>query len=323
MTDDTRAQIRAQLEQALGSTDFDGLGILYRGKVRDVYRGRDHLILITTDRVSAFDHVLGTIPFKGEILNAFTLDGLARTRDVVSNHLLEAPDPNVIIGRRCRPYPIEFVMRAYITGSLWRDYEQGTAEAYGIRLPAGLRKDQRLDRPVLTPTTKAEPGAHDEPISAEQIVRRGLLSRGALARATEVAHALFTLGCTYAEERGLILVDTKYELGEDVNGRLTLLDEVHTPDSSRFWIAADYPERFSAGRPQNMLDKENLRSWLQEEQGFSGDGTPPTLDDRIRTTLCLRYMEAHAILLGRPFVPKSGDVKTRIETNLRRAGRLA
>lgn len=317
-----RSLIHAQLKWTLESTNFDRLGPPHRGKVRDVYPVGDHLILVTTDRVSAFDHVLGTIPFKGEILNALALAGFEQTRDIVAHHVVDAPDPNVIVGRRCRAYPVEFVMRAYITGSLWRDYVRAQTKAYGIDLPPGLQKNQQFETPILTPTTKATAGAHDEPIAPREIISRGLMSQDELERATEVAHLLFERGRAHAKERGLILVDTKYELGEDSEGQLTLIDEVHTADSSRFWIAKSYAERFAAGHEQDMLDKENLRSWLIEEHGFSGRGPVPALDDEIRISLCARYMQAHARLLGRPFVPKVGDVKSRIETNLRHANWL-
>lgn len=315
-----RTAIERQLDFTLKSTDFPSLGTLYRGKVRDVYAHEDRLVLITTDRVSAFDHVLGTIPFKGEILNALAREGFDRTRDIVPHHVLQIPDPSVVVGRRCRAYPVEFVVRGYITGSLWRDYEAG--QAYGIDLPKGLQKNQRLDAPILTPTTKAARGAHDQPISPAEIVRRELMTTPELERATEVALRLFARGQATAEERGLILVDTKYELGEDPDGQLTLLDEVHTPDSSRFWIAREYEARFAERRPQNMLDKENLRAWLIDRHGFSGQGTPPALDREIRMKLSERYMEAHALLLGRPFVPSVGDVRSRIETSLAQAGLL-
>ena len=323
MSDTLTNTIEAQLGLTLGSTNFEEIGPLYRGKVRDVYQADDRLVFITTDRVSAFDHVLGTIPFKGEILNALAIAGFEQTKDIVAHHVLEVPDPNVIIGRRCTAYPIEFVVRGHITGSLWRDYRtQGRANAYGLELPANLQKDQRFDHPILTPTTKASRGQHDEPISPAQIVERNLMTREQFDRATEAAFLLFARGQSIAQSRGLILVDTKYELGEDEEGRLTLLDEVHTADSSRFWIAEDYEARLSAGQEQNMLDKENLRSWLIKEQGFSGHGPPPALDDAIRTTLSLRYMQAHERLLGRPFVARAKEVRSRIEANLRQTGWL-
>ena len=323
MTDPTmQDSLRKQLTHTLQETNFDGLGELYRGKVRDVYRDGERLILVTTDRVSAFDHVLGTIPFKGQILTAIALEAFAATQDILPNHLLSVPDPNVVVAKVCQAYPVELIVRGYITGSLWRDYEAGTAGTYGVDLPAGLKKDQRFAQPILTPTTKAQPGAHDQPISAAEIVAQGLMTQAQLDAATEAAFALYARGQQIAAERGLILVDTKYELCEDASGALTVIDEIHTPDSSRYWIADQYEARFAAGEAQAMLDKENLRGWLIDTHGFSGHGTPPALDDDIRATLAARYAEAHALMLGRPFEPVVGDVSARLQSNLQAAGLL-
>lgn len=311
--------IRAQLPHTLEGTDWPALGTRYRGKVRDVYQREDRLVLITTDRVSAFDHILGTIPFKGQILNEMALAAFDAIAGIVPHHVIAVPDPNVIVARRCDAYPVELVMRGYITGSLWRDYQAGKAGAYGLELPEGLRKDQQLEQPILTPTTKAALGAHDEPISKAEILERGLLTEAQLEQAEAVARALYTRGVERARARGLILVDTKYEMGEDPSGQLTLIDEIHTPDSSRYWIAEEYPARFAAGEPQAMLDKENLRGWLIETHGFSGQGTPPPLDDTIRVTLAERYLEARALMVDGPFEAEVGDVKARIRSNLERA----
>jgi phosphoribosylaminoimidazole-succinocarboxamide synthase len=311
--------IRAQLSHTLKETNFPALGELYRGKVRDVYKRKDRLVIITTDRVSAFDRVLGTIPFKGEILNRMAADGFNRTQDIVKNHVLSVPDPNVLVAKPVKAYPVEFVVRGYLTGSLWRDYQSGKAHAYGVPFARDLKKDQRFEAPILTPTTKAEIGEHDQPISKDQIIARGLMTRSAWDRAEATAFRLFERGSDRARERGLILVDTKYELGEDEDGELTLIDEIHTPDSSRYWIAAEYEPRFQKGVAQAMLDKENLRGWLMEKHGFSGEGTPPPLTDDIRVTLARRYFDAFEQMTGEPFEPKPGDVLGRIEENLRRA----
>jgi phosphoribosylaminoimidazole-succinocarboxamide synthase len=317
---ETERRIRAQLPHTLGETHFPELGALYRGKVRDVYRSARHLVIITTDRVSAFDHVLGTIPFKGEILNRMAARAFEQTAHIVPNHVLGMPDPNVLLAKPCRAYPVELVVRGYITGSLWRDHQSGKADAYGIPLPKTLRKDQRLDAPIVTPTTKAELGAHDEPISREEIIARKLMSAEAFDEAREVALRLFARGSECARERGLILVDTKYELGRDQADTLTLIDEVHTPDSSRYWIEGEYQSRFARGEAQAMLDKENLRGWLIEEHGFSGQGTPPPLSDEIRVTLALRYLEAHRQMTGEALDLEPGDVAARIRRNLDRPG---
>jgi phosphoribosylaminoimidazole-succinocarboxamide synthase len=314
--------LEAQLEHTLDETHWPKLGALYRGKVRDVYRTEERLVMITTDRVSAFDHVLGTIPFKGEILNAIAADGFEATKDVLPNHLLATPDPNVFVVKVVSAYPIELVVRAYITGSLWRDYLSGKADAYGLDLPRGLEKDERLPQPILTPSTKAAHGAHDEPISKKEIVARGLMTARDLEEAEAAAFALFARGSEIAEKRGLILVDTKYELGKDRDGRLTAIDEIHTPDSSRYWIRASYERRFAAGAAQEMLDKENLRDWLIKVHGFSGHGTPPQLDKTIRISLARFYAELYERLLGRAFAPSVGPLAPRIEANLNRAGLL-
>ena len=315
--------IRAQLPRALAATSFPTLGEMYRGKVRDVYRSPERLVIITTDRVSAFDHVLGTIPFKGEILNAIAAAGFEATRDIAPNHVISIPDPAVLVAKPLRPYPVEFVVRGYITGSLWRDYQSGRAGAYGIDFPAGLRRDEQLpDGPILTPSTKAEAGLHDEPISKAEIVARGLMTAAELEAGERTALALFTRGAARAWDRGLILADTKYELGTDAEGHLTVIDEIHTPDSSRYWIADGYADRYARGEPQHMLDKEVLRQWLINERGFSGHGPLPALDDEIRVRLSLDYMALYERLLGIPYAPSDADPTARISANLAAAGLL-
>lgn len=314
--------IQQQLAHTLKGTSFETLGDRYVGKVRDVYSQDDRLIIVTTDRVSAFDHVLGTIPFKGEILNRMAVDAFRATEDIAKNHLIDVPDPNVVVAKKLKAYPVEMIVRQYITGSLWRDYQSGVAEAYALDFPAGLVKDQRFDAPIFTPSTKAEIGTHDEPISKAKIVERGLMTAEQLERAEDTARRLFARGAERAAARGLILVDTKYELGEDEDGELYVIDEIHTPDSSRYWIAETYEARFAAGEAQKMLDKENLRGWLIEKHGFSGHGSPPALDDEIRVTLAERYFEAYAHLVGEAFEAVVGDVGERIRGNLERAGLL-
>ncbi len=315
-------QVAAQLPFALWETDLTGLGERVRGKVRDIYRKDDQLILVTSDRVSAFDHVLGTIPFKGQILNALALAGFSSTQDLAPNHLIAAPDPNVLVVKRCRPYPVEFVVRGYLTGSLWRDVLAGTAGAYGVQVPSGMAKDAPFETPILTPTTKAEAGSHDTPISRAEILQRGLMTADAFDAAEKLVFQLYQRGCAQAAQRGLILVDTKYELGEDAAGQLTVIDELHTPDSSRYWVAECYEDRFEKRQPQQMLDKENLRAWLIDTHGFSGHGTPPKLDDLIRVQLALKYLELHETLLGKSLELQIGDVAGRIERNLRAQGYL-
>jgi phosphoribosylaminoimidazole-succinocarboxamide synthase len=313
--------LEKQLAHALDRFEAPGRTVL-RGKVRDRILCDDRLILITTDRVSAFDHILGTIPFKGEVLTEIAVDGFARTGDIVPNHLLERPDPNVMICESCKPYPVEVVVRQYITGSLWRDQQAGLAGRYGVKLPPDLRRDERLTNPILTPTTKAELGQHDAPISPDELIAGGYLSDAEWAAISSTALALFARGAERAETQGLLLVDTKYEFGKGQDGGLRLIDEVHTPDSSRYWIAESYRERFDAGQRQAMLDKENIRQWLIETQGYQGDGQPPPIPDQIRIMLAERYAALYEQLLGRPFEPEPGPVDQRIRANLRKAGYL-
>ena len=250
--------LRAQLPHCLRQLDLPALGELYRGKVRDNYSRGDRIVMVTTDRVSAFDHVLGTIPFKGEVLSRLTSFWFEKVKDIAPTHLVDVPDPSVMVVKRAKALPVEIVIRGYITGSLWRDYQAGKAGAYGISWPAGLKKDQRFDQAIITPSTKAEYGKHDEPISEAEILKQGLVAPDVWKEATAVAHRLFQRGQEWAKTRGLILVDTKYEMGI-ADGKLVVIDEIHTPDSSRYWVADGYEERFQKGVEQQMLDKENIR----------------------------------------------------------------
>jgi len=311
----------AQLPHALAKLDLPELGELYRGKVRDNYSRNDRIVMITTDRVSAFDHVLGTIPFKGEVLSRLTLFWFDRVKDIARTHLIDAPDPSVMVVKRAKALPVEIVVRGYITGSLWRDYAAGRAGTYGMSWPSGLRKDARFDSPVITPSTKAEYGQHDEPISEAEIVRQGLVAPEIWREATALALRLFERGQSWAKSRGLILVDTKYEMGLS-DGELLVIDEIHTPDSSRYWLADGYEERFRAGQEQEMLDKENIRQWLIKEHGFSGHGKPPALTDEVRVMLAQKYLEVFERLTGEVFASEVGDVARRIRTNLKARGYL-
>ncbi|BDG02014.1 phosphoribosylaminoimidazolesuccinocarboxamide synthase [Anaeromyxobacter oryzae] len=319
MTDD---MLRAQLPHTLEKIDLQGVGDLYRGKVRDNYSRGDRIVMITTDRISAFDHVLGTIPFKGEVLSRLTAFWFEKVKDLAPTHVLDLPDPSVMVVKRAKALPIEIVIRGYVTGSLWRDYQAGKAGAYGIQWPVGLRKDQKFDRPIITPSTKAEYGKHDEPISEAEILKQGLVSPELWKEATTVAHRLFQRGQEWALSRGLILVDTKYEMGV-AEGKLVVIDEIHTPDSSRYWIADGYEERFAKGAEQEMLDKENIRQWLIKEHGFSGHGKPPPLTDDVRVMLARKYIEVFERLTGERFVSAVGSVEERIKRNLAAKGYLA
>ena len=310
-----------QLPFTLESTNLEKLfppSSLYRGKVRDVYDLGEQKIIITTDRVSAYDRILGTIPFKGEILTQIAIKAFDNTKDILRNHILEVPDPNVIIAAKCQPYPVEFIVRAYITGSLWRDYLANKADAYGIEIPQNLKKDSILPIPILTPSTKATLGEHDLPISREEIINQGLLSAKQFDEAAEKAMLLFERGQSLARDKGLILVDTKYEFGEDANGQLVVIDEIHTPDSSRYWILDEYEQRFNNQQDQRMLDKENLRQWLREEKNFLGDGPAPELTPEIRCMLASRYIEVYNRLVGVEFKAQVGPVHERVEQHLGR-----
>jgi phosphoribosylaminoimidazole-succinocarboxamide synthase len=312
-------KLHAQLPHTLRQLDLPALGDLYRGKVRDNYSRGDRIVMITTDRVSAFDHVLGTIPFKGEVLSRLTAFWFEKVKDIAPTHLVEVPDPSVMVVKKAKALPIEIVIRGYITGSLWRDYQAGKAGAYGIEWPKGLRKDQRFDAPIITPSTKAEYGQHDEPISEQEILAKRLVAPEIWREATAVARRLFQRGQEWARSRGLILVDTKYEMGIH-DGKLVVIDEIHTPDSSRYWVADGYEERFAKGADQEMLDKENIRQWLIKEHGFSGHGKPPPLSDEVRVMLARKYIEVFERLTGEAFTSEVGSVAARIERNLAAKG---
>jgi phosphoribosylaminoimidazole-succinocarboxamide synthase len=313
--------LRAQLPHTLRQLDLPALGELYRGKVRDNYSRGDRIVMVTTDRVSAFDHVLGTIPFKGEVLSRLTAFWFEKVKDIAPTHLVDVPDPSVMVVKRAKALPVEIVIRGYITGSLWRDYQSGKAGAYGIEWAKGLKKDQRFDQAIITPSTKAEYGKHDEPISEAEILKQGLVTPEVWKEATAVAHRLFARGQEWAKTRGLILVDTKYEMGI-ADGKLVVIDEIHTPDSSRYWVADGYEDRFARGVEQQMLDKENIRQWLITEHGFSGHGTPPALTDDVRVMLSRTYLQLFERLTGQTFESEVGSVASRIERNLRAKGYL-
>jgi phosphoribosylaminoimidazole-succinocarboxamide synthase len=314
-------KLHAQLPHTLRQLDLPALGDLYRGKVRDNYARGDRIVMVTTDRVSAFDHVLGTIPFKGEVLSRLTAFWFEKVKDIAPTHLLAFPDPSVMVVKKAKPLPIEIVIRGYITGSLWRDYQAGKAGAYGLEWPKGLKKDQAFEKAIITPSTKEEYGKHDEPISEQAILDRKIVAPEVWREATSIARRLFARGQEWAKSRGLILVDTKYEMGivaeaDGSGGRLVVIDEIHTPDSSRYWVADGYADRFARGVDQEMLDKENIRQWLINEHGFSGHGKPPPLSDEVRVMLARKYIEAFERLTGETFSSEVGSVEERIKRNL-------
>ena len=312
-------EIEQQLEYTLEKYDGSKInGEHYKGKVRDNYFiDDDKILMITSDRVSAYDHVLGTIPFKGQILTEIANFWFEKTKSIAPNHIINCPDPQVLMAKKAKTLPVEVIVRGYITGSLWREYSSGINGQYGFMLDDGLKKDQKFDKPILTPSTKAEYGLHDEPISRKEIVEN-LVDEEIYSKAEEYAMKLFEAGQEWADKRGLIFVDTKYEFGM-YKGELILIDEIHTPDSSRFWIKDGYQEKFENGESQKMLDKENIREWLIEK-GFQGEGTPPKLTDEIRILLSKKYIELYKILIGKEFVPSIGDVENRINESLKKEG---
>ncbi len=277
---------------------------LARGKVRDVVDVGTDLLISTTDRISAFDHVLTTVPCKGEILNTLALFWFRATEDIVAHHVREEISARTIRAAKCRVIPVEVVVRGYLTGSAWRDYQKG-ARISGIALPPGLRFNERFEKPLLTPSTKEGAGAHDRPISRDEIIDGRLVDKAIWEQIEETALALFRRGTEIARRQGLILVDTKYEFGFR-DDRLMLVDELHTPDSSRYWHADTWEQLFARGAPQRELDKEYLRQWLLT-RGWKGDGTPPRIPDEIRVQVGSKYIEAWETITGRRFASRALD----------------
>jgi phosphoribosylaminoimidazole-succinocarboxamide synthase len=311
--------LRAQLGKTLDATDFPELGAKYEGKVRDCYVKDGKRILIVTDRLSAFDVVLGTIPFKGQVLNQMAAFWFEATADLVPNHVINVPDPSVMVARECQLLPVEFVMRAYMTGvtstSIWTHYQNGARSFCGHDLPDGMRKNQALPKAILTPSTKAEKGDHDRSVSRAEILEMGVLSAEDFDRAAQMCARVFAFGQQEALRRGLILVDTKYEIGRRPDGELCFIDEIHTPDSSRFWYADDYDARFARGEEPRGLDKEYVRRTLAD-QGYRGEGPAPTLTDEVRVEAARRYIQVCELVTGRPFVPNTDEPLARIRRNL-------
>ena len=317
----THEQLLAAIPQAIDTVDLPKLGAKQAGKVRDMYALPDgSRALITTDRISAFDVVLGLIPHKGQTLNQLSAWWFEQTRDIVANHVLRVPDPNVMIVREAQPLPVEVVVRGYITGvtktSLWTLYAAGERRPYGIELPEGLHKNDPLPEPIITPTTKAEAGGHDERLTREEILVKRVIEPALWDQIEHAAVALFKRGQAVAKQAGLILVDTKYEFGL-IDGKLAVIDEIHTPDSSRYWTAASYAANPAA--PENF-DKEFLREWFAA-QGYRGDGPPPSMPDDFVAQVAARYIGAYEQLTGQTFVPGAQPAAERIAKSLE--GQLA
>jgi len=308
------------LDRCLAESHLPKLPAPTRGKVRDIYDLGSDLLIVTTDRISAFDVVLGCVPCKGQVLNTIAAWGFERSAHLVPNPVISLPDPNAVLMRKLKALPVEVIVRRHITGSLWREYAKGVREIYGLRLPDGLLADSRFDEAIVTPTTKAEQGEHDAPLSEAEIVERGLVDGDLWQEVRKAALSLFAAGEAMAAKRGLILVDTKYEFGLD-GDRLMVMDEIHTPDSSRYWEAEGFSERMAAGQAQRMLDKENLRQWLLERD-FDGHGPAPVLDEAIRLSLAQTYVNLQERICGQTVNLPELDPHTRLVSNLRAAGLL-
>lgn len=303
------------------SFDFKNLTGTYTGKVRDVYFIQDkYMVMVATDRISAFDVVLPRgIPYKGQVLNQIAAKFLDSTTDIVRNWKIACPDPMVTVGYKCQPLPVEMIVRGYLTGSSWRSYKAGARQICGVDIPDGMREHQKFDHPIVTPTTKAEIGGHDQDISKEEIIAKGLIPADIYEKVEQAALKLFERGTEIARQRGLILVDTKYEFGL-LDGDICLMDEIHTPDSSRYFYLDGYQERFDAGKPQKQLSKEFVREWLMENgfQGRAGEKVPE-MTDSIVSGISDRYIELYEAVTGEKFtkLPYDENIFERIEENIK------
>ena len=292
---------------------------MYRGKVRDVYHiGDKYLVMVASDRISAFDHVLPKgIPFKGQVLNQLAARFLDATNDIVSNWLIATPDPNVTIGVKCEPVKIEMVIRGYLSGHAWREYRSGKRMICGVSMPEGMKESDAFPEPIITPATKADEG-HDEDISREDIIKKGIVDESMYLKLEDYTRRIYRRGCKIAAERGLILVDTKYEFGLDSDGNILLIDEIHTPDSSRYFYADGYEERQARGESQKQLSKEFVRQWLIENefQGLDGQ-TMPEMPNAFVQTVSERYIELYEKITGDKFYEADTDrINTRVESNI-------
>jgi phosphoribosylaminoimidazole-succinocarboxamide synthase len=304
---DRREIIRSQINNCLTETNLPGHKI--QGKVRDIYPREDDIIFVSTDRLSAFDRVLCAIPFKGQVLNLTSKWWFDKTKHIIPNHFIASPDPAITVGKKCEVFMVEFVVRGYMTGStstsLWTHYKNGSRNYCGNVLAEGLIKSQKLEKNILTPTTKSE---HDEPVSLEQIISMGLMNEEDLAVCSKAALELFAFGKEVAKEHGLILVDTKYEFGKDKDGVIRLIDEIHTPDSSRYWLADSYEARFQAGENPQNIDKEFIRLWFRDHCDPYKDAVLPQAPDDLIVELTSRYMQLFEMITGETF--PIGDLET-------------
>jgi phosphoribosylaminoimidazole-succinocarboxamide synthase len=302
----------------LKDTNFDCLGRKIAGKVRDIYDQGDKLILVTTDRHSSFDRIIAHVPWKGQVLNQVSAFWFEKTKDIVPNHVLAVPDPNVTVARKCTLVPVEAVVRGYLTGvtdtAIWTRYGKGERKFGGVALPQGMRKNQKLPEPIFDPTTKE--AAHDRTLTPEQMVAEGFVTRDMFERIRRTAQALFARGQELAAQNGLILVDTKYEFGTDDKGGLVLIDEIHTPDSSRYWQRASYEQRFAAGEEPEYFDKEFLRLWFRDHSDPYADKVLPDAPAELVAELSRRYIQMFEQITGTKFQYGATPVLPRIERNL-------
>lgn len=312
--------IQANLNNCITETSFLNLPNPRKGKVRDSFDCGDKIVLVTTDRQSAFDRILASVPFKGQVLNQVSGFWFEKTKDIVKNHVINIPDPNVTVAKKCTVFPIEFVVRGYLTGSTdtsaWTQYSKGIRNICGNVVPDGMVKNQKFEKPILTPTTKAED--HDESISAKEIVERGIIEQKTWKKLEEIAFGLFNRGMKIAENNGLILVDTKYEIGQDEDGEVTLIDEIHTPDSSRYWLADSYEERFSQNLEPENIDKEFLRLWFRDNCDPYNDPELPAAPDDLVVELSSRYIKLYEMITGKDFeIDTETPIEERLKENLK------
>lgn len=324
VTDKIDDIIKSQFDKTLDGTNFSSLGELYKGKVRDNYIKGDTRIIIATDRLSAFDRVITTIPFKGQMLNQISSFWFEKTKNLVKNHIIAIPDPNVAVVHQCEMIPVEMIVRAHITGTAWRSYTKGENTS-GIVLPSGLNKNQKLDDIILTPSTKTESG-HDIYISRDTILKDNIVAKDIYSQMEEAAVKLFKFGQDYCNKNGLILVDTKYEFGLK-DGGLLLIDEIHTQDSSRFWMLESYEERFENDEEPEILDKEIFRGWLMETYpnifpNIKPNQDIPPISSEIKIELAKRYMKSYQKITGIEFKAEVVDVMERIVNNLKKTNYL-
>lgn len=316
--------IMQNINNVLTETDFKGLGEKKVGKVRDTYFSKDKVILITTDRQSAFDRILAAVPFKGQILNQTSAWWFERTKDIIPNHVISVPDPNITVGRSCKIFPVEMVVRTALTGttstSIWVNYQKGQRKFGGLELPDGLKKNAMLERPIITPSTKFE--EHDRNVTAAEILSEGLMSKEDWEKVSDYALKLFTFGQKESAKHNLILESTKYEFGKTEKGEIIIADEIHTPDSSRYWLADSYEKRIAEGKEPENIDKEFLRLWFAEHCDPYNDPILPEAPKDLVAELSHRYIRLYEMITGQDFQVDPEPIKSRLQKNLTKAGLL-